>query len=82
MRDRRGGLSDTSLRVTPFLSGNTTSVRRWRIRPPIGALAVYPRADVFSHCCSAVAHFEAHCSLSSSSSSFCFSLQYVPTKDS
>lgn len=73
MHDRQGGASDTSPRVTPSLSGNTTSVWRWCIGPPMGALFVYVHADEFSHCCSAVAHFEAHRSLSSSSSSsLCF----------
>lgn len=82
MCDGKGGASETSLSVTPSLSGNATSAWRWRFRPPIGALFVYMHADVFSPCCSAVAHFEAQRSLSSSSSSLCFSLQYAPTKGS
>lgn len=48
----------------------------------ITGVLVYARAGVFSHCCGAVAHFEARRSLSSSSSSLCLPLQCAPTKDS
>lgn len=81
MHDRRGGARTAPLRVSPSLSRKTTAVGR-PFRPLITGLVVYARADVFSHCCSAVAHFEAHRSLSSSSSSLCFSLQRTPTKGS